>query len=574
MFTALVLVGARPASADLGGYVIRSFDTHLTVEANSDVVVVERILVEFLEPRHGIYRTIPVRYSDPRGYAYSLRLRNVEVTDQGGAPFQAKVSDEGRYRKIRIGDPDRTVEGRVLYVITYRVSDALGRFPEHDELYWNATGNEWNALIETSSATIQLPAPIAPGELQAAGYTGLAGSRERAVTITTPEPGVVRFEAQRPFEALEGLTVSAGWPQGLVRFPSAAERAGRFAADNWILLLPFGWFFFMLRRYRRHGRDPESDHPVMVRYEPPAGITAGGVGTLIDESVDQADITATVVDLAVRRHLTIRIEERPQLFGILKRDETVFRRESPPPNESLHAHEQKVLSALFAAGDEVSASDLTNKFYTHIPGIRSALYARLVQQGYFDASPDSARSKYVALAFGAALITGLFAAGWLSLRGIGVPAVVGIPVVTGLLTLLVVLSFSGAMPRRTATGVRARQWALGFQEFARRVESDRLERAAGDPRATFEKLLPYAMALGVAGEWARRFEGIYRDDEPAWFTGAHAGRGFSTRAFESSLSSAMSRASTAMTSSPRSSSGSSGGGSSGGGGGGGGGGSW
>ena len=563
-----------PAAADLGAYVIRSFDTQITVEAGSDVAVEERIEVEFSEPRHGIYRTIPIRYSDPRGYAYSLDLRLQSVTDENGTAQGAKVTDEGRYRKIRIGDPDRMVEGRVVYLIRYRVRDALGRFPEHDEIYWNATGNEWSTTIDRATATVRLPAPIAAERIQAAGYTGAAGSREQAVTITHPEPGVVRFEAQRAFGPLEGLTVAAGWPQGSVRYPTAAEVAGRVVADNWIVLLPFAWLAFMIRRYRRQGRDPESDHPVMVQYQPPAGISPGGVGVLIDESADLADVTATVVDLAVRRHLTIRQEERPQLFGLLKRDETVFKRESPAPREPLAPHEERVMSALFAGGDEVDAADLANKFYAHIPSIKDALYARLVENGYFDSSPEKVRTSWVLYGFLAGAGTGLLAAGWMGWRGIGMPAAALVPILTGALTLIVFVLFSGAMPRRTAAGVRARHWALGFQEFARRVEQDRLERSAGDPRATFETLLPYAMALGVSGDWAKRFEGIYRDAGPAWYVGADQHRGFSTRAFERSLASSMSRANTAMTASPRSSSGSGGGGSSGGGGGGGGGGSW
>jgi uncharacterized membrane protein len=91
---------------------------------------------------------------------------------------------------------------------------------------------------------------------------------------------------------------------------------------------------------------------------------------------------------------------------------------------------------------------------------------------------------------------------------------------------------------------------------------------------TFEALLPYAMALGVADDWAKKFTDIYIEQPPVWFVGHANARAFSTLSFERSLSTAMSRASQSMTASPRSSSGSGGGGSSGGGGGGGGGGSW
>jgi len=571
---ALLALAAGPARADRGGYVIHGFDTRLTVEPNAEMAVEERLEVEFLEPRHGLYRTIPVRYTDPRGFAYSLGLHSVVVTDGSGRRLGTRVNDEGGYTRIRIGDADRTVEGRVVYVIRYRVRDALGHFPDHDEIYWNATGNEWNTTIGRATAEVRLPAALAEDQLETAGYTGRFGSRDREVAISHPEPGVVRFEATGSFEPLEGMTVAVGWPHGHVRFPSALERARRMVVDNWVVLLPLGWLAFLLQRYRRVGRDPDSDAPVMVQYQPPPGLTPGGVGALIDESVDLADISATVVDLAIRRHLTIRQEERPQLFGILSRDETVFRREPPPEGQTLAPHEQRVMTALFSGGDEVAARDLANKFYAHIPGIRAALFERLVHERYFDASPEKVRSRHIMLGFVAGLVTGLASAGWLVLRGIREPAVPAIPLIVGGLVWGLFGAFAAAMPRRTEAGVRARQWALGFQEYTRRVEGDRIERAATDPRATFEALLPYAMALGVGAEWAKRFEGIYQQDEPRWYVGPHAGRGFSTHAFERSLSSAMTRAGQSMAASPRSSSGSGGGGSSGGGGGGGGGGSW
>ena len=571
---ALLVLLAGPAAADLGGFVIHRFATLLTVERNATLLVEERLEVEFSEPRHGLYRTIPVRYTDPRGFAYSLDVERVSVTDETGRRYGTQLSNEGRYQKIQIGDADHTVEGRKVYVIRYRVRDALGQFPDHDELYWNATGNEWNTTIGTATAVVRLPAPLARESLKAAGYSGQFGSRERDVTITYPEPGVVRFDANRPFGALEGMTIAVGWPHGHVQFPTALERAGRLLIDNWIVLLPFAWLGFLGRRYRRLGRDPDPGVSQMVQYEPPSGLTPGEVGTLIDERADLPDITATVVHLAIRRHLTIRQEERPQLFGLVQRDETVFRREPPPPGDTLAPHEMRVMNALFATGDEVDARSLANRFYTHIPGIRTALYDQLVEKRCFDVSPEKVRSNYVGLGFLAGLATAGVAATWLLLRGVGHPVMPIYPIVIGALVWIVFGAFSVAMPRRTSTGVRARRWALGFQEFARLVEGDQLERSAADPRATFEALLPYAMALGVASTWARRYEGIYENEAPRWYVGQHAGRGFSTTSFEHSLSSRMSHAAQAMSASPRSSSGSGGGGSSGGGGGGGGGGSW
>jgi hypothetical protein len=575
---AIALAAAVPATAaaqsDRGAYVIQRFDTVLTVEPDSNVLVEERIEVAFDEPRHGIFRTIPIRYSDPRGYGYSLGLRLVGVTDAAGRAHEAVVSNEGRYVRIRIGDPDREVEGVVWYVLRYRVRDALAQFAQHDEIYWNATGHEWNAPIIRSSATVRLPRPVAAGDLQAAGYTGGFGDTSRDVDITFPEPGVIHFVTTRRLNPLEGLTVAVGFPQGLVTFPSRLARAGRILFDNWVLLLPVGWLAFLAQRYRTRGRDPDPGAPVMVTYEPPAGLTPGGVGTLVDERVDAADITATVVDLAIRRHLTIRSQEDERLFGLLSREETVFVKEPSPPEGTLLPHERLAMRALFERGAEVRASDLKNKFYVHLPSIRRALYDRLTEQGYFEGSPDKTRNYWIVGGVVAGVATGIAAGAWMNLVGVGPPADAVVPIVSGALTTVLFLVFARAMPRRTLKGSQARQWALGFQEFATRVEADRLERSAADPRLAFERLLPYAMALGVADEWAERFEGIYQERRPDWYVGSHIGQGFSTRSFERSLSGAMAATSRSMTASPRSSSGSGGGGSSGGGGGGGGGGSW
>jgi len=141
-------------------------------------------------------------------------------------------------------------------------------------------------------------------------------------------------------------------------------------------------------------------------------------------------------------------------------------------------------------------------------------------------------------------------------------------------TLGLFAAFAPAMPRRTKSGVRMRSWALGFEEFVERVEKDRLERL--DPRTVFERLLPYAMALGVSARFAEKFEGIYDERPPTWYVGRHDRGGFSVRSFERNLSSSMRQAGAGLAAAPRShgSSGFGGGGFSGGGGGGGGGGSW
>jgi uncharacterized membrane protein YgcG len=140
----------------------------------------------------------------------------------------------------------------------------------------------------------------------------------------------------------------------------------------------------------------------------------------------------------------------------------------------------------------------------------------------------------------------------------------------------IVLLMSRVMPRRTRRGRRAQQEILGFQEFALRVEADRLERLGTRDVALFERLLPFAFVLGAADAWSEAFADLYTEP-PRWYR-AQRGGSFRPRGFVTDIGQALDTAATVMTSRPRSSgsgsSGFGGGGSSGGGFGGGGGGSW
>jgi uncharacterized membrane protein len=113
---------------------------------------------------------------------------------------------------------------------------------------------------------------------------------------------------------------------------------------------------------------------------------------------------------------------------------------------------------------------------------------------------------------------------------------------------------------------------LGFEDFLTHVEADRMDKIEQTP-ATFEKFLPFAMALGVEKKWVGAFKNIY-SQPPSWYQGGSFGSGFCPLMFVNSLDNMTARASSVMASAPRSSGGSGfgGGGSSGGGFGGGGGG--
>ncbi|NNF06638.1 MAG: DUF2207 domain-containing protein [Candidatus Eisenbacteria bacterium] len=555
--------------ADRGGFVIESFETDLTVRSDAILEVEERIVVDFSESRHGIYRDIPIRYTDPMGYTYSLGLKLHEVVDEEGQKYKTKSRNKNRYRSIRIGSPNFTVNGRVTYIIRYTVERALGDFETHDELYWNATGNEWRTSIRKSIATVHLPEGFEVSDLETAGYTGRFGSKDQNVRITHPDNRTIRFETRGALEPMEGLTVVAAWPPGYVDFPTSSEIWLSRLLLNWIGIAPFAFFVFLWRRYQRLGKDPDPG-PIMVRYEPPPDMTPGEIGAIVDERVDLRDITATVVDLAIRGYLKINMKEKKGFLsfrGVQPEFESLKK-----ADVSLRSHEQQVLNALFEKKNVVGTKDLKHKFYRSLPGIKNAVQDALVEKKMFRGKPSSIIGKQIGLGFLMGLLVFGVGALWSKIMGAYMPHGLIIPIASGVATLILFISFSSAMPQRTKKGATLRSWALGFEEFIDRVETENLERSRA--KHVFESLLPYAMALGVADKWAEQFENLYDQGSPGWFHGRDAFH--STSNLEDSLRSVMHSASKSMSSAPRSSSssGSGGGGFSGGGGGGGGGGSW
>jgi hypothetical protein len=571
----LFLLAMLPASAvaDLGAYRISRFHTVLQVEANSDLIVEETIEVEFSESRHGIYREIPVRYTDPSGYLYDYRFKVLGIEDAQGNERPFKLSRRGASVRLRIGSADRKVSGHQVYVIRYRATDVLRQFGEHDELYWNVTGHNWNTTIAEASVQVLLPERFPVDSLSVVAWSGSYGTKESNARYEVSRSGDINIWSEVALDRMQGLTVAVAFPPGAVRFPGKVAKTFRFVTNNIIVVVPFLALIFLVRRYRQHGIDPDIPTSVMVRYEPPKDVTPGVIGTLVDERVDMADITATIVDLAVRGVLVIRTEVEEKLWGIVKKDVTSFTRTGGSYRDLL-PHEKLILDGLFANGSPVTTEDLKEEFYKKLPGIRTALYERLAERGFVSGSPEKVRQHTVALGVVLGILTGAVGIGWAMTQGSVFPNAAVLPVVSAMITIALFTGFAPAMPRRTHSGVRVVSWSRGFEEFAQRVEEDKWERAAA--RDLFESLLPYAMALGVATKWSRKFEGIYDDNPPSWYVGStHNMHRFSTVSFQSSLSEAMTQAGQSLVATPRSS-GSSGfsGGSSGGGGGGGGGGSW
>ena len=528
---------------------ILKFDSEVTVTPDSKVDVTENITFQFRGgPWHGVYRTIPVEYVGPSGLNYSLFLDVRSITDSNGSKLRYETSRVGQNRKLKIFVPDADNSTQTI-VIEYVVSDALRFFDEYDEFYWNVTGDEWEIPIDAASAHIVLP-PGASG-IRANAFTGSFRSKGREATAEVAGTGV-DVATTAPLGIHEGLTVAVAFDKGAVHEPTAADKFSLYLRSNWAFFLPIVAFFLMFWLWWTKGRDPRL-RPITAQYEPPDKLTPGEVGTLVDNSADMRDITATIVDLAVRGYLVIEEQQKDHMLGLTHSKEYVFHlKKSQAEWNTLQPHEQALLSGLFSsgnAGDSVSLSELHNRFYTSLPGIRSDIFASLVGRGYYRRRPDSVRSGY--LGFGVVAGILLVWGGSAIARNMGMAPMSF--VASGILTGAIICGFGWFMPAHTQTGARALESVLGFEDFLNHVEADRFNRTIKTPEM-FEKFLPFAMALGVEKNWSNAFKNIYTQP-PQWYQG-NFGAGFYPYMFVSSLNSMSSVAGTAMASAPRSSGGS------------------
>jgi hypothetical protein len=540
VFVACTLAFAVPAAAR--SWRIADFQDTILVNQHAVVTVHERITLVFIGEWHGIHRTIPVEYPGPQGTNYTLFLDVTGVKDENGNKLKYESHKKGAYRDLKIYipgavDTTRTVE------IDYTLRNAIRFFENHDEFYWNVTGNDWPVPIDHATARVSFPVSAA-GSLRAQAFTGVYGSTGHEATSDVKGPDV-SFETTNPLPMRGGLTIDVYIPKGILDEPSALTKALWFLGSNPIVFLPFMTLGVMFVLWWYKGRDPDAGVSVAPMYEPPPGMSPAEAGTLLDDKVDPRDITSTIVDLAVRGY--IKIEETVDKGLIFHHKDYIFHLLKPREQWSgLAPHERVMLDNIYAGGStETRLSSLKNHFYTAIPTIREDIMSSLKQKGMYLLDPESANG----YSLGAIVIMAPFVLvqflGWKDIF-----SSIGLLILSGAVSALIWWLFARQMTAKTRKGARTLVSVLGFQEFMNRVDADRLKRMPPD---TFEKYLPYAMALGVEHQWAQAFTGIIKDP-PSWYASPNGMVGFSPLFFTNSMHSMATDMHQVFVSAPRASS--------------------
>lgn len=541
-------LGGRAEASDAGGERIQSYDVTLDVRPDGSLQVAETIAYDFgANSRHGIEREIDTEQRYDGSHDRRFPVSEVEVVSPT-APDQVQVIESGGETRLRIGDPDRTVTGRHTYRISYLVQAATTRYPERDELYWNAVGPGWSVPVE------RVTVRVAGAEVaRAACYTGSPGSTTPCASADASGPSATYTGG--PLAAGDALTVLAAFPAGSVAAaaPVLTDRLtpGRFVAGTPAVVLPVAavlvglplwWLVGLVRRRRARAAatPPVSPAPQTA---PPPGIRPALVSTVLHGSFKPVDQTAVLLDLAARGYLSISpVRSREWQLAAGR-----------PPDASLRPEELAVLRAAFSKEPVTLLSKAGSRLAAARGQVRNQVYADVVGLGWFSRRPGSGKVLPAVLG-GIALVLAIPVAvlGGFLLHA----AVVGLAL--GVAGILLIVGALLVPAPRTPAGETVRAQLLAFRGHLATLDPGRLP--PEQRQAAFAGLLPYAVVLALAPQLAQTLQA------------AGVGFGYADPMWFSTFSSDATRASSPVSSG--SGGGSSSGGSSGGGGGGGGGGSW
>ncbi len=540
---------------------IIKFDVDITMNPNSNIDITETIKYDFsIQKKHGIYRTIPVKYKTDLGLRRNLKIKNISVVDEMGNSYNFKKINDGNNIKIRIGDADKTITGTHTYEISYTILGAINYFDNHDELYWNITGNNWDLPIDSVSAMIH-----SSGIEKIECYKGTENSKETCNKKFFNET-YADFK-DLDFSPNEGMTIVVGISKGIIQEMTTIEKILQFLLNNSLeLLFPIVTIIALFTHWWKFGRDFKSDKSIVPTWEIPNNLRPGELGIIIDETFDSEDFSSIVIDLAVRGYITIKQINTSVLFlkssdyelTLLKNNSDIY------SDNSLEQYERDFLVAFFGSQKKVLISSKKQKFSKTYQKLTSQVYEK-ISGNYFTKNP-----KKVALKYG---FYGIIFIVFISIIGSIFNNL--ILIITGWLGgTFIIIGYGKLMIRRTHKGTETRDQIEGLRMYLKTAEKRQLEflNAPEKNAKHFEEMLPYAVALGVTKEWGEQFNDLIQK-EPKWLN--NGANDFNASTFGSAMYNFTKSSSSSLSSSKASSSGSGfSGGSSGGGFGGGGGGSW
>jgi len=527
-----------PAAQAASGDQFTRFDVAATVNADGVFDVTMTLDLQFSSTGHGPYVWFLTRQKYDESHDRLITYDNFRVSSPTGAPTQLDTTKERDDIQLRIGDPNRTVSGTQTYVVSYTVSGIVNPdvpSSNMDEIYWNVISTGWELPISNVTITLNGPAPVSQ-------TTCYMGTNFTSPCTSNDSAGATATYTQASLAPGQGLAVVGGWPVGTFsgasidivpssQNPLSVSDGGGFWAGGSALVT--GVAAWLLVRLRKKGRDEqyanvtpgmvpvtgdkheikrEEIRDAAVEFAPPKGIPPRLVGACAREGTANEDITATIIDLAVRGY----IHMDQQADGDFD-----FRRTQTDPN-SLNQVERTIYDGLFHDSPTITKAQLSSAdFYETYNGYQVLLRREFDAQKWYKANPKLVVAGYrvggaviavlgtiAALGVGYTLTNrGIMGVGWLSVPFL----VLGIGMI----------AMAKRMPVRTPIGSAVAIQSLGFKKYLETAEADQIKWEEGQD--IFSQYLPYAIAFGCADHWSNLIQELVARGapvpQPMWYTG-------------------------------------------------------
>ena len=480
----------------------------IMVELDSDGVLHAEETISFggTAPEY-FTRTFSIREPFDTDHDRLYEVTSITARGADGADVGVATEEHDDRLDVRID----TV-GTETVVLDYEVRGALDTMDQTVELEWTAVGGYSAPVAET---TVIVDAGVPPMALSCT-----AGEARSSIYCTSSDMGghqavLARF-LQTDMDVGDRLAIVVGYPVGAAKgepildrnwsITSAFAITPKTASVFGLLLIVLVGGLIALIRIR--GRDERALRTVArdgdsaplstedgesggLRFRPPDDVHPGQIGTLIDEQADVVDITATIVDLAVRGHLTIRELPHTHFSAIDWR----FDKCPGPVDDTLLPYEQMLLDALFHQWHQVKLSELgRSDFPARLSQVRDELYRDMVRLKWFANRPNLERNRWatagIVLTVTGVVLTCLLAA-------FTQAAFTGLAVIIAGAAVTVGAQY---MPAKTSLGSVVFAHTLGFRAYLFSAEAEHVPE--GHRVFLFSRYLPYAIIFDNVERWA------------------------------------------------------------------------
>lgn len=515
-----------------------TFNVDIKASENNSFVVKETIDVDFLYPHHGIYRHIP--------------KNGVYISDIDVPGYRCDVSNRDGHKMLKIGNPETLLTGPQTYVVNYKLEFYDDEDKSLDRLALNVMPTSWETQIGHASATITLPKEADLSKVQVySGEYGNEGNPDNVKLTTSDDGKTIKIDANE-LPAYHGVTVILELPEG---YWTGEPEYGAISPLFWVLSLlgPLGalimWFLF--------GRDPKIVKT--LEFYPPDGLTPGEVGYLYDKNVDKRDIVSTIVYLADKGYISIEQESRkdfllkgrkkpsseePKYVGIIYDGLFADRAKGLTRTSSLGQYfSWRYQNAKAELPDELNIGPFITKSSRIARGVGIVASAMpLIAFSIWEITSGSSDG-VIGLLWGSVLImlatailcravdnarsqnkikTALWFSLGLLLVLLGLTPSLAISDMLEsvsdtkaiLLIMLVILGTGATMLLAIISTARSQKYTeikgriLGFRDFIKTAELDKINELIEDDPEYFYHIIPYAYVFGLTNRWIKKFEDI------------------------------------------------------------------